>query len=84
MLRFFLPTRQDIATLTYPDGFHQAQAIWLSETTQDGLSVPSPYCNERFSIRTLENIIVHGEVAVDVAQIHILPVLFRETFRWYP
>ena len=71
MLRFFLPPRQDIATLMYPDSFHQAQAVWLCETTQDELTVPSPYCEERFSIHTLENIIVHGEVAFDAAHFHI-------------
>ena len=86
MLRFFLPPRQDIATHVYPDGFHQEQAIWLRETMQDKLSVPSPCCEERFSIRTLSgNIIVHREVALDVASFGILPVPFKEkSVRWYP
>ena len=42
----FLPPRQDIASLAYPDGFRQAQAVWLRETRQDGLSAPSPCCKE--------------------------------------
>ena len=33
----------------------------------------------------LENIIVHREVAFDVARSPILPVLFKEkSIRWYP
>ena len=40
VLRSFLPPTQDIASLAYPDGFHQAQAVWLHETRQDGLSAP--------------------------------------------
>ena len=51
VLRFSLPPRQDITSLAYPDGFRQAQVVWLRETRQDGLSVPSLCC--------LENIIFH-------------------------
>ena len=38
VLHFFLPPRQDITSLVYPDGFRQAQAVWLCKTRQDGLS----------------------------------------------
>ena len=49
MLRFFLPPGQDITSLMYPDGFRQAQAVWLCETRQDGLSAPcSPCCDKSF------------------------------------
>ena len=48
VLRFFLPPRLDITSLTYPDGFRQAHAIWLCETRQDGLSAPSPCCEKVF------------------------------------
>ena len=48
VLRFFLPPTQDITSLTYPDGFRQAQAVWLCETRQDGLSAPSPCCEKVF------------------------------------
>ena len=46
VLRFFLPPRQDITILTYPDGFCQAQAVWLRKTRQGGLSAPSSCCEE--------------------------------------
>ena len=53
MLRFFLPPGQDITSLTYPDGFHQAQAVWLCETRL-GLSAPSACCEKVFgSYRTV-------------------------------
>ena len=45
--------RQDITSLAYPDGFRQAQGVWLCEAWQDGLSVPSPCCEEKFSTHTL-------------------------------
>ena len=50
---FLSPPRQDIASLTYPDGFHQAQAVWLCETRQDGFSTPSPCCEEKYLFRGL-------------------------------
>ena len=53
VLRFFLPPRQDIASLAYLGDFRQVQAIWLHETRQEGLSVPSPCCEEKFSVHTL-------------------------------
>ena len=56
VLRFFLPPRQDIASLAYLDDFRQVQAIWLHETRQEGLSAPSPDCKEKFSVRTLSGI----------------------------
>ena len=65
MLRFFLPPRQDITSLAYPDGFRQAQALWLCQIRQSGLSAPSPCCGKHFRlVSCLENIIVHGEVAL--------------------
>ena len=70
VLRFSLPPRQDITSLAYPDGFRQAQVVWLRETRQDGLPVPSLCC--------LENIIFHGEVALDAARFRISPVLSKE------
>ena len=51
VLCFFLPPRQDIlvsrytSIRAYPDGVRQAQAVWLRETRQDGLSVPSSFCH---------------------------------------
>ena len=79
VLRFSLPPRQDITSLSYPDGFRQAQAVWLWESRQDGLSVPSPCCEEKLSARTLSGkIIVHGEVAFDAARFRISPVLSKE------
>ena len=53
VLHFFQSPRQDITSLVYPDGFHQAQAVWLYETRQNGLSAPSLCCKETFSARTL-------------------------------
>ena len=53
VLRFFLPPRQDIASLAHLDDFRQVQAVWLHETRQEGLSAPSPCCEEMFSVRTL-------------------------------
>ena len=53
VLRFFLPPRQDITILTYPDSFCQAQVVWLHETGQGGLSVPSSCCEEKFSAHIL-------------------------------
>ena len=53
VLYFLLPPRQDITSLMYPDGFRQVQAVWLRETRQDGLSAPSPCCEETFSAHTL-------------------------------
>ena len=72
MLRFFLPPRQDITSLTYPDGFCEEQAVWLCETRQDGLSAPSPCCEKSFRlVPCLENIIVHEKVAFDAARFRL-------------
>ena len=79
MLRFFLPSRQDITSLVYPDGFRQVQAVWLCDTRQDGLSAPSPCCEKGFRlVPSLENIIVHEKVAFDAARFRISPVLSKE------
>ena len=79
VLRFFLPPRQDITSLTYPDGFRQAQAVWLCETRQDGLSAPSPCCEKSFRlVSCLENIIVHEKVAFHTARVRISLVLSKE------
>ena len=78
-LRFFLPPRQDITSLTYPDGFHQAQVVWLRETRQDGLSAPSLCCEESFRFAPcLESTIIYGEVAFDAARFRISSVLSKE------
>ena len=84
VLRFFLPPRQDITSLTYPDGFCQAQAIWLCETRQDGLSAPSPCCEKVFGsyrsvmirqrrIRTATSQLSHGPLGAYSARHHKLP-----------
>ena len=78
VLRFFLPPRQGITSLAYPDGFRQAQALWLCQIRQSGLSAPSPCCGKHFRlVSCLENFIVHGEVAVDAARFRISPALVR-------
>ena len=79
VLRFFLSSRQDITSLTYPDGFRQAKAVWLRETRQDGLSAPDRAAKNSFRlVPRLENIAVHGEVAFDAARFRISPVLVKE------
>ena len=72
-MQFFLP-------LAYTDSFaKRMQVVWIHETRQDGLSVPSLCCKERFLVRTLsENIIAHEEVAFNAARFCILPVLSKE------
>ena len=69
LLHFFSPPRQDIASLTYPDGFRQTQTVWLHETRQNGLSALSQCCEERFLVRALSgNIIVHGEATFNAGR----------------
>ena len=71
--------RQDITSLAYPDGFRQAQALWLCQLRQSGLSAPSPCCGKHFRlVSCLENIIVHGEVAFDAVRFRISPALSKE------
>ena len=78
VLHFFLPPRQDIASLAYPDGFRQAQADWLCKTRQDGLTGPSLCSKKSFRfVPCLENITGYEEVAFDAARFFISPVFFQ-------
>ena len=78
VLPFFLPSRQDIASLPYLDGFCQVQVVWLHKTRQDGLSGPSLCCKDMFSVRILSGKHHCSQKAFDAARFHILPVLSKE------
>ena len=78
MLHFFLPPRQDIANLAYPDGFRQVQAVWLCETSKMDFQRSVCAVKKGFLfVSCLENIIVHREVSFDAALFLISPVLSK-------
>jgi len=79
VLRFFLPPRQDITSLTYPDGFVNRKQFGYARLGK--MDFQQPICAEKKCFRfipSLENIIIHGGVAFDAARFRILPVLSKE------